>query len=328
MTRNACPDDVLSLRGGPPASGTLVSEPETALSNVSVSKSAEKVHATEVLRYVRPVLPNAGSEEGTRRCRVHETRNTSTISPKNARQPFSGSQPHLEDSTGLPHWSTNLVHDLQNAIGTLRVNFDFLEQVVSGRLAPETADLKECREDTDAVFKSLITGFRMVALLEQLTNNRRPPTEAHFDGFELFKEIVNDQEPVAARRGRMLSVQTPESGREARGDEAIIRFAIAELLMFWIRRTGTRRIDVQVQDGAPLRFRLTIENGTGELDFNKTATSAFAPYPPDLGARTVEDGLALPLARAVCRRHQGDLAVDSSKQRGPSDLVLVGTLKV
>lgn len=222
-------------------------------------------------------------------------------------------------------WLGSFMHDLQNAVGALQANFDFLTRVglsqpAAGLTTPRPVlgatvrptDLAECCNETHALLRQLARGLRTMQEYERFESGRIGLKESLFSPLELLHElcaevrlqlpdaaeVVVDDPPGVSPR--------PEGGQVlATGDRELLRRALGILVTVLRRRPGSTLIRMQAtQTDAGIVFQLA-SNGQA-IPLGEEA-QLFDPYASSPRKGPIAERFELALARAIVDVHRGRL---------------------
>jgi CheY-like chemotaxis protein len=216
-------------------------------------------------------------------------------------------------------WLGSFMHDLQNAVGALQANFDFLTKVAGGpgrgMGSVRPTDLTECRDETHALLQQLAHGLRTVQDYERFESGRIGLKEGLLAPGELLHEacadVRSDGGPAHPPALHPLVVDDPVRLASplplCTGDRDLLRRAFAALLRLLQRRPGTTTVRVTAtRGGEGVRFLLGCDGAP--IDTTEV-TQLFDPYAPAPRKGPIGERFELALARAIVEVHRGRLQV-------------------
>ena len=211
-------------------------------------------------------------------------------------------------------WLGSFMHDLQNAVGALQANFDFLSRVGQpgpGRPPLRPADLEECSSETHALLRQLAQGLRTMQEYERFESGRIGLKEVLFSPVELLHEVCAEVRIASGldapnRSGGVVVDTSPMDEKLlATGDRDLLRRALCVLVMLLRRRPGTtlvRMCVVRTEDA--LAFHLTSD---GMAIPAAEEAQLFDPYATAVRKGPIAERFELALARAIVDVHRGRL---------------------
>ena len=209
-------------------------------------------------------------------------------------------------------WLGTFMHDLQNAVGALRANFDFLRRVVTpgvGRINPSPTDVAECTSETHALLQQLAYGLRVMQDYECFESGRVGLKETLFSPGELLHEVcaeVRIEGPANPTPSVEIRIENASPHEPAvTGDRDLLRRSIGILVNLLRRRPRSSLVQMGV--------RRTEEGVAFELASNGEPLTAaeeaylFDPYATSPRKSPIAERFELALARAIVEVHRGRL---------------------
>jgi K+-sensing histidine kinase KdpD len=212
-------------------------------------------------------------------------------------------------------WLGSFVHDLQNSLGALQANFEYLAQVVTRGATPDP-ETDDCVRDTRMVFAQVARGLRTVVDYERLESGRLRVREAALSLQRLAREA---REELAATREdglrQAITVEAP-AARDlwTSGDVDLLRRALVAFGECILRQRNNTRLVIRVSgEGALARIAL---GGDGERFPREERDRLFRAYARLPRRAPLGQGLSLALARAVVEVHGGRVRVEDDDAEG------------
>jgi K+-sensing histidine kinase KdpD len=212
-------------------------------------------------------------------------------------------------------WLGSFMHDLQNAVGALQANFDFLTrmgQVVPGRPLARANDLQECSSETHALLRQLAQGLRTMQEYERFESGRIGLKETLFSPLELLQEVCAEVRIGSRWEGPSgdpdvtVDAGPGDDQLEATGDRDLLRRALGILITLLRRRPGTTAVRVGTSRSRDaIGFHL-VSNGLAIPAAEEA--QLFDPYAPAPKTGPIAERFELALARAIVDVHRGRLA--------------------
>jgi signal transduction histidine kinase len=225
-------------------------------------------------------------------------------------------------------WLETFVHDLQNSVGALQANFEFLGQTALARSAEMSEDVSDCVRETRSLLQQVTRGLRTVQDFERFESGRVRPRKVALDLHELLTEVKEDVlwqvgtgaasaplshegvsvglgvglgEPLAPAVRLQLDQSSPAVTVLA--DRDLLRQALGALCAYLLRLPGATQLSLQVA---------VSDTGVSvDLVSDGPALSAedqerlFEPYARWSRRTALAQGIALAHARAILELHGG-----------------------
>jgi signal transduction histidine kinase len=206
-------------------------------------------------------------------------------------------------------WLGNFVHDLQNAIGALQANFEFLGQHArSGQATDRSDDLLDCQRETRSLLQQMARGLRTVQDYERFESGGVVLHATPLDLAELLHEVK--EELVWQLNGETRPVQIEAGPAPLEGDRDLLRQALALMAAYLLRqpRASVLKLQIQPDDVTPGQLRLILASD-GEPIPEEDWPRVFEPYARVPRRGGLAYGVGLALARSIIDLHGGRVRV-------------------
>jgi signal transduction histidine kinase len=220
--------------------------------------------------------------------------------------------------TERTRWIGNFVHDLQNAVGALQANFEFLSQNAAAG-SSRTEDVIDCQRETRTLLQQLSRGLRTVQDYERFQSGRVVLRNGRVDVGDLLAETreeiawqlggPSETRPIQIERGRDCVIT---------GDRDLLRQALATLAAYLLRQPRTSTVSLRVHPGPPAggtELRLTVASD-GEPFVGDDRERVFEPYLRVPRRAPLAYGVGLALARSIIDLHGGRVRVGEAPGAG------------
>jgi PAS domain S-box-containing protein len=208
--------------------------------------------------------------------------------------------------------TAGLAHEIRNPLNAAVLQLELLQRSAT-KLEDRT--LKEKIELRVTVVRQELD--RLTRLLGDFLNLAKPRALelATVNLAGLLKDVVALQEPVAKTAGLTLTLQLDEPAFFARGEAALIKQVVVNLIVNAIdamRERGHGRIEITCHETSSSRVELSVaDDGPGIPE--EIRERLFTPFVTSKEAGT---GLGLTIVKRIVDRHGGTIAVSSTAGRG------------
>jgi K+-sensing histidine kinase KdpD len=267
----------------------------------------------------------AGDEPAERRARLWALLRTQALFRRHERKRESQGVALRERG----QWLGSFMHDLQNAVGALQANFEFLTRVGQpgpGRPAVRPIDLQECSSETHALLRQLAHGLRTMQEYERFESGRIGLKEGLFAPIELFQEVCAEVRAGARSDGSsgdaLITVDVAPGDERllATGDRELLRRALTVLITVLRRRPGTKSVRMSAaRTDAAMVFQLVSD---GQPIPAAEEAQMFDPYATSPRKGPIAERFELALARAIVDVHRGQLRGSEGRETAGFSLEL------
>lgn len=207
-------------------------------------------------------------------------------------------------------WIASFAHDLQNSIGTLQANFEFLAQSVGG-LGGES--VRESLGDSRVAFAQISRGIRTVLDYEKVEAGAVTVRKATTDLRRVADEARRDLAAQLGQMGTGGSVEvlgpSPSEALSVPADSDLLRQAFSLLGGYVGRLPRVPQVTLELSRTAT-GARLVVR-GVGARIGEAERLDLFEPYPKSPRRGPLAAGLGLALARAIIvDLHNGELSAE------------------
>jgi signal transduction histidine kinase len=209
-------------------------------------------------------------------------------------------------------WFGAFVHDIQNSIGALQANFEYLAQVAS-RGGASDPDVEECVRDSRMVFNQVVRGFRTVLDFERFESGRTRLHSAPVAMARIARETKDELEWQESRLGKPLALDVGAREIWVEGDADFLRQALMLLCGHLLRQPGNTRVTVAIDLAHSGMCRVLVA-GDGPTIRPEEREWIFDPYARTPRRAPLGHGLGLALARMVIELHGGTVRVEDTAE--------------
>jgi signal transduction histidine kinase len=217
-------------------------------------------------------------------------------------------------------WVRGMIHDIQNSLGAIQANFEYLAQTQAERRKSE--EIGECIQDTRGSFRELVRGLRTVLEFERFESGDVVLREVPIVLSDLIESVSNTLRASIASTGKVILLDSRDySGHPFSGDPNYLKEAISNLVAFVLRQPENRFCSMSVSNQGA-RNRITIGGDAFRIPPASRAR-LFAPYNDGKNESygTVGHGVGLALAKVVVELHGGSLEIEDVPSAGSAFIV-------
>jgi signal transduction histidine kinase len=215
-------------------------------------------------------------------------------------------------------WIGTLVHDVQNSVGALQANFEFLSQIAA-RTPDGGADVAECAREMRLLFHQLARGFRTVQEYERFESGRVTLKQVPIAADALARDAKDELAWQVSGLRRPVVVDVAGEEVSLTGDPEYLRQALAALGGYLLRQRGNSRVVVRTKrEGEGCRITVA---GDGEPVTPQEREHFFEPGSQEPRRTQLAQGLGLALARTVIELHGGSVRIDDAPEGGTAFVI-------
>jgi K+-sensing histidine kinase KdpD len=217
-------------------------------------------------------------------------------------------------------WVGGLIHDLQNSIGAVQANFEFLAQELAsvGRISSK-GEVGECVQDCRSLFRDMARGLRTVLDYERFESDRIALREDQVFLADLAERAKSVIESATGTHNKTIIVDAAANLQPVQGDPDYLQEALANLIDHVLRQPGNRQCRIHISCAGGL----THARVGGDHDRIPTDQRAriFEPYSQAGKHVAIGHGLGLALAKLIVDVHGGTIWVEDIPQGGSAFVI-------
>jgi DNA-binding response OmpR family regulator len=137
-------------------------------------------------------------------------------------------------------WVRGLVHDIQNALGAIQANFEYVAQQAQVHIRKGHAELDECLTDTRATFRELVRSLRTVLEFERFESGDVSLKEENFLLSGICETAAASLGPLASHEGKEIIVESSSYAQPVHGDANYVKEAVVNLANYVLRQPENR----------------------------------------------------------------------------------------
>ncbi len=217
-------------------------------------------------------------------------------------------------------WVGGLIHDLQNSIGAVQANFEFLaHELMSVTHVSGKSEVDECVQDCRALFRDMAYGLRTVLDYERFESDRVVLREEQVFLADLAEKAKSALESAAATRDKPVAIETAANTQPVQGDPDYLEEALANLIAHVVRQPGNSQCRIRISSAGGL----THARVAGDRDRIPAdqRTRIFEPYSQVGKHVPIGHGLGLALAKLIVEVHGGTIWVEDIPRGGSAFVI-------
>jgi K+-sensing histidine kinase KdpD len=217
-------------------------------------------------------------------------------------------------------WVGGLIHDLQNSIGAVQANFEFLAQELAsvGRVSSKS-EVGECVQDCRSLFRDMARGLRTVLDYERFESDRIALREDQVFLADLAERAKSVIESSTGTHNKTIVVDAAANLQPVQGDPDYLQEALTNLIDHVLRQPGNRQCRIHISCAGGL----THARVGGDHDRIPTDQRAriFEPYSQAGKHVPIGHGLGLALAKLIVDVHGGTIWVEDIPRGGSAFVI-------
>jgi signal transduction histidine kinase len=222
-------------------------------------------------------------------------------------------------------WVRGLVHDIQNSIGAIQANFEYVAQQSEPREKRMRAELEECIRETRGTFREMVRNLRTVLEFERFESGDVTLKNDKLLLSDVSTTVAASLGHLAVGLHKSIVVDNASYASPIHGDERYLDEAVSDLVTFVLRQA----------DNQTCFLRASSKEGAAWLrvhgDGHKIPAGArpglfdpFAGHLKDKPARAAHR-VGLALAKLIVESHHGSITIEDTPDAGTAFVVELPT---
>ena len=217
-------------------------------------------------------------------------------------------------------WVGGLIHDLQNSIGAVQANFEFLaHELTSVDRVFCKGEVDECVQDCRALFRDMAYGLRTVLDYERFESDRVVLREEQVFMADLAEKAKSALESSTATRDKPIAIETAANAQPVQGDPDYLKEALASLIAHVVRQPGNGQCRIRISSAGGLTH-VRVGGDRDRIPADQR-TRIFEPYSQVGKHVPIGHGLGLALAKLIVEVHGGTIWVEDIPRGGSAFVI-------
>jgi K+-sensing histidine kinase KdpD len=218
-------------------------------------------------------------------------------------------------------WVRGLVHDIQNSLGALQANFEYIAQQPDTRDKKVREEFDECLQDTRATFREMVRNLRTVLEFERFESGDVTLKEGKLLLSDICRTVASSLEHMAAGSNKELVVENDSYTLPVHGDANYLKEAVTNLANFVLRQPENKTCHLSASsDGGIARLRVY---GDKQQIPVAARDSIFDPYAGHLQEKPARAAhrVGLALAKVIVEVHHGSIWIEDTPSAGTAFVI-------
>jgi K+-sensing histidine kinase KdpD len=218
-------------------------------------------------------------------------------------------------------WVRGLVHDIQNSLGALQANFEYIAQQPDTRDKKVRQEFDECLQDTRSTFREMVRNLRTVLEFERFEAGDVTLKEGKLLLSDICRNVASNLEHMASASDKALVVENDSYTLPVHGDASYVKEAITILANFVLRQPDNTTCHMcSSSDGGIARLRVY---GDKQQIPVAARDSIFDPYAGHLQEKPAHAAhrVGLALAKVIVEVHHGSIWIEDTPSAGTAFVI-------
>lgn len=220
-------------------------------------------------------------------------------------------------------WVRGLIHDVQNLLGAIQANFEYIAQCSTERDgSSRRADFDECVEETRSTFREMVRNLRTVLEFERFEAGDVAIKSGKVLLSDVCDTVCSGLAHLASSNGKRIVVDSASYySLPVDGDTNYIKEAVSILASYVLRQAENQRCVLEATSETGVA-RLRIYGDKHEIP-EGSRKSIFDPYSDAVKEKStrVAHKAGLALARVIVEVHRGSIVVEDVPGAGSAFVI-------
>jgi DNA-binding response OmpR family regulator len=219
-------------------------------------------------------------------------------------------------------WVRGFVHDIQNALGAIQANFEYLAQKPGGHDGQDQTEIEECVRETRGTLREMVRNLRTVLEFERFEAGDVVLREEKVLLSEVSATVANSLGHLASGLRKTIVVDASSYSSPVCGDEKHLVEAVAGLATYILRQTDNHKCFLQASsEGGISRLRVYGDRHEISAAAERGLFDPYAGYAKEKTTRAAHTTIGLALARTIVEAHHGAIHVECAAGAGSAFVI-------
>jgi K+-sensing histidine kinase KdpD len=219
-------------------------------------------------------------------------------------------------------WVRGLIHDIQNLLGAIQANFEYIAQCSAERDGSRRADFDECVDETRSTFREMVRNLRTVLEFERFEAGDVVLKSGKVLLSEVCDTVCSGLAHLASSSGKRIVVDSASYyALPVDGDTNYMKEAVSILASYVLRQAENQKCVLEAASETGVA-RLRIFGDKFEIP-EGSRKSIFDPYSDTVKEKStrVAHKAGLALARVIVEVHRGSIWVEDVPGAGSAFVI-------
>jgi len=225
-------------------------------------------------------------------------------------------------------WVRGLVHDIQNSLGAIHANFEYLAQMAEPRDPGKRGELEECMQEIRVTFRIMVRDLRTVLEFERFESGDVDLRNDPFLLSDVTKEVASTLQLMAIDARKEIIVDNTNYSLTLRGDAEYLKEAVSLLATYVLRQPENKQCFLRAMSERGVA-RLHVFGDRHEIALCNRE-HVFDPYPGRASEKSsrVAQRVGLALAHAIVKAQHGSLRLEDSPMASTAFVIELSARRV
>lgn len=218
-------------------------------------------------------------------------------------------------------WVRGLVHDIQNSLGAIQANFEYIAQQPDTRDKKVREEFEECIQDTRATFREMVRNLRTVLEFERFESGDVALKEAQVLLSDICQTVASNLAHMASGASKKIVVEHGSYTLPVRADPNYLKEAVTNLANFVLRQPENQTCFLRASSEGGIA-RLQVHGDKHQIDV-AVRDGIFDPYGGHLNEKSARAAhrVGLALAKVIVEVHHGSIWVEDTLSAGTAFVI-------
>ncbi|HEX7507929.1 MAG TPA: hybrid sensor histidine kinase/response regulator [Polyangia bacterium] len=218
-------------------------------------------------------------------------------------------------------WVRGLVHDIQNSLGAIQANFEYIAQQPDTRDKKLREEFEECIQDTRATFREMVRNLRTVLEFERFEAGDVALKEGQVLLSDICQTVASNLAHMASGASKKIVVEHGSYTLPVRADPNYLKEAVTNLANFVLRQSENQTCFLSASSEGGIA-RLQVHGDKHQIDV-AVRDGIFDPYGGHLNEKAARAAhrVGLALAKVIVEVHHGSIWVEDTPSAGTAFVI-------